>query len=162
MPELRNNQGDLWTVPCKGLGPDKEVWRSPEKFSDAECDTARRQCRMVCSRRAACIRDALAPPKPMTPASQGIWGGEQFPGSFDEALNNTYDRLQAIHKVLTGHDVPGFKHRRRAVAAATGDLAPEAPQATDVTVIPVPAVKPSGTPERIVVGEPLYLFAISA
>lgn len=162
MPELRNNQGDLWTVPCYGLGPDKEVWRSPEKFSETECDTARRQCRMVCSRRAACIRDALAPDKPMTPATQGIWGGEQFPGSFDEALNNTYDRLQAIHKVLTGRDVPGFKHRRRAAAASTEEHAIDVAPAADVTPIPAPTAQTTGEREPIKVGEPLYLFAISA
>lgn len=181
--ELRNNRGDLYTQPClaKANTWDPNVWTDPEKYTQAERQQAKTLCRTMCSRRLGCIREALVPDKDQDAATQGIWGGEIFPGTFDEALNSTYDRLVDIYKVLSGTGEPpvGFKHRRRGEkpdpeatpkapkprksrAKKKKDAAAEAVQQAEITTFPVPAAQTDGEPERIVVGEPLYLFAIPA
>lgn len=180
--ELRNNRGDLYTQPCKRQDMDwnPDVFIEPEKYSAAERQQAKLVCRTMCSRRLGCIREALVPDKSQDMATQGIWGGEIFPGTFDEALNSTYDRLVEIYKVLSGTGEPpiGFKHRRRGEKpdpeaapkvpkprksrAKKKKAAAEAAQQADITAIPVPAAATAGESSAMVVGEQLYLYAISA
>ena len=123
MAELMVNQGDKWTVPCT---QNPKLWYAPELFTRDEQTWAKNQCRRVCSRRINCIREALVPDKNQSMASQGIWAGEMFPGTFDEALNSTIDRLLEIYKVLTRTDAqpPGFKHRRRPTTTPASQILP--------------------------------------
>ncbi|MBE5453008.1 hypothetical protein E3G45_004998 [Mycobacteroides abscessus] len=178
--ELRNNRGDLYVQPCLAKTWDPNVWTDPEKFSEPQRQQAKMLCRSACSRRLGCIREALVPDKEQDAATQGIWGGEIFPGTFDEALNSTYDRLVDIYKVLSGTGEPpiGFKHRRRGEKpdpeaapkapkprksrAKKKKAAAEAAQQADITAIPAPAATTAGESTAMVVGEQLYLYAISA
>ncbi|CAA0126495.1 Uncharacterised protein [Mycolicibacterium vanbaalenii] len=171
--ELRNNRGDLYTQPCLAQTWDPTVWTDPEKYSEAERQQAKMLCRSACSRRLECIREALVPDKSQDAATQGIWGGVMFPGTFDEALNSTYDRLVEIYRVLSGTGEPpvGFKHRRRGekpdlqaapdktpkprTSRAKKKQTPVADLAQQNEANPIPV-------EGIVVGQPLYLFAIPA
>lgn len=173
--ELRNNRGDLYTQPCLAQTWDPTVWTDPEKYSEDERHHAKMLCRTACSRRLECIREALVPDRSQDAATQGIWGGVMFPGTFDEALNSTYDRLVDIYRVLSGTGEPpvGFKHRRRGekpdplaapektpkprTARAKKTGAPEADTAQQAA-----APTYSRSDEGIVVGQPLYLFAIPA
>ncbi len=199
--ELRNNRGDHYVQPCKRQDEDydPDVFIVPEQYTAAERQQAKMLCRSVCSRRLECIVDALVPDKGQDMATQGIWAGEVFPSTFDEAMNSTYDRLVDAYKVLSGTGEPpiGFKHRRRGekpdpeatpktpkprkprksrakkkpAVAATAEqielitLTPPA-ESAKVTTIPVPApravAKTKRQPDRIVVGDPLALFAIPA